>query len=377
MSIERSLATYRIQSQSQNSSFDGYFILSLMIAAGLGVTTFAYRRFSLSSLSIFCTTSTTETINDVTTVTLLLALCDVIAFIYTVVLYFINARQKGKLTYGNIEVKSQRMENDAAYKLLMPLIVFHLTFFLTFNLAVASLKKLKHLFSRESDFQVFISSLYVVPIYTFVSPLIMQHIMVRGARLRKEKLQQVVFGVFVTIYSHHKYNMNSFSIFCMSSSAETLNDVTSMSLLLAICDLIAFLYTVVLYFINARQKRRLSFGNLQVKSQRMENEAAYKLLMPLIVFHLLFFLSFNLAVGSLKKLQPLFTRESDFHVFITSLYVIPIYTFVSPLIMQHIMVRGARLRREKLVEVRRIELNENDTYFNMYRDMWQMSQTTM
>ncbi|CAD6191234.1 unnamed protein product [Caenorhabditis auriculariae] len=184
-------------------------------------------------------------------------------------------------------------------------------------------------------------------------------------------LIMVIFGLSLTIFSHHRYNMQSHSIFCMSSSAETLNDVTTMTLILLLCDIIAFLYTIVLYFVNARKKRRLSYGNLQMKSHRMENEAAYKLLMPLIIFHLAFFISFNLAVGSLKKLQHLFNRESDFHVFISALYIVPIYTFFSPLIIQKILVRGSRLRKEKLQEVRRVDPNENDTYFNMYRNMWQ------
>ncbi|CAD6191236.1 unnamed protein product [Caenorhabditis auriculariae] len=66
----------------------------------------------------------------------------------------------------------------------------------------------------------------------------------------------------------------------------------------------------------------------------------------------------SIILGSLEMFALVYTA------------IVPIYTFIAPLIMQNILSRGAQMRRQKLNEVRVVSRNPNDVYFNLYSNMW-------
>ncbi|CAD6192865.1 unnamed protein product [Caenorhabditis auriculariae] len=177
-------------------------------------------------------------------------------------------------------------------------------------------------------------------------------------------------GILFVVAALHKWPLGVPNIYCSGAPNEVLMDLSMVTATLGILELIAFIYMLGLFFVNLRQLKAQNYSNLQRKSQLTENVAAFKLILPLHIFHMIFFVSFHSVGAYLFKLKSMFSSETGFRGFVAAAYLIPLYTFLSPLIVHQILRRGAQMRKRRLTAVRHVEKNEKDVYFGMYQELW-------
>ncbi|CAD6191929.1 unnamed protein product [Caenorhabditis auriculariae] len=179
-----------------------------------------------------------------------------------------------------------------------------------------------------------------------------------------------VLGFLASSFAQRNFPMGVSSIYCSGAPNETIADMTIVNLSLAVFEVLVFAYTTLLYFINVRRLKEQKYDDLQRKSQMTENCEAFQLLLPLFVFHLMFSISHSIATFLLATFRKIITDDSNFRAFVASLYIIPFYTFVSPLIVQRIIIKGATRRKEKLKTILKKPDNQDEVYFGMYMEQW-------
>ncbi|CAD6191238.1 unnamed protein product [Caenorhabditis auriculariae] len=108
----------------------------------------------------------------------------------------------------------------------------------------------------------------------------------------------------------------------------------------------------------------------QRKTQLSENFEILKLLLPFSIFHLVLFLGMIIAVPNVDKFELYFNSQNDLRAFSSVIYLLPIYSFLAPVILLSTLKKAAALRTEKLNAVCRYDPNENEVYFNMYKQQW-------
>ncbi|CAD6191237.1 unnamed protein product [Caenorhabditis auriculariae] len=165
----------------------------------------------------------------------------------------------------------------------------------------------------------------IVPIYTFIAPLIMQNILSRGAQMRRQKLNEVRVvsrnpnDVYFNLYSNIKALTKLETIQSSEENTET----------------------VIL-----------------------QNLPSFS------ISHLVLFLGMIIAVPNVDKFELYFNSQNDLRAFSSVIYLLPIYSFLAPVILLSTLKKAAALRTEKLNAVCRYDPNENEVYFNMYKQQW-------
>ncbi|CAD6191930.1 unnamed protein product [Caenorhabditis auriculariae] len=209
MTIERTIATVLHTAYGQCSTLGGYVILFIMATVGIASAVFSQRNYNFDTSSIYCTGASKEVFDDMRTVTYVFGAVEVLVIVYTAVLYAINRLQLRVKFYHNLQRESQISENVEALELLFPLFVFHFSLFLVFNGTTSHLDYIQQAISNAILFRAFVTVNYMIPIYTLISPVIVQGILKRGANIRKKKLdaarrvQVDVREVYFGIYQKH------------------------------------------------------------------------------------------------------------------------------------------------------------------------------
>ncbi|CAD6191931.1 unnamed protein product [Caenorhabditis auriculariae] len=176
-------------------------------------------------------------------------------------------------------------------------------------------------------------------------------------------------GLSLAGFCLRKYPFGTYLIYCSGASETTLEDAGRMNRIITGVIIFTFFFTIALFVYNIRQLRKRTYDSLKRKSQLTENVTTLKLLLPLFSFHLVFFVVFSLVAGILdyfrESLDPI-----DHRGLVSAVYLIPVYNFLSPIVVQEILRYCNRNRRQKLTDVRKTNHNENDVYFDMYHQLW-------
>ncbi|KAK6013276.1 hypothetical protein OSTOST_21465, partial [Ostertagia ostertagi] len=109
--------------------------------------------------------------------------------------------------------------------------------------------------------------------------------------------------------------------------------------------------------------------DLKSSYQLLENRTVIRIILPLAIFQTLFYISFAISGAVVSLLHR--DLEKVLYVTLTSFtYSIPYYTLMSPVLIWLAIRWSRQLKETKLKALTKQNTNDNDVYFQSYREAW-------
>ncbi|XGW20651.1 hypothetical protein V3C99_003992 [Haemonchus contortus] len=187
MAIERGIATKQMSTYEKSDGRIGFIMAILSVIFALGIASYGMHKYNIEEETFYCSAATTDTINDTTTGGYLIVAMEAVILIMFGMLYIWNIKREKSASYDFCS-KYQNRENLAVLRLLMPMVLLHFVIYSCFISANTIASSIRHLFDSKSAFRAYISAVYIVPVYTVCSPLLLWWIVNQHRRIRSQQL---------------------------------------------------------------------------------------------------------------------------------------------------------------------------------------------
>ncbi|EYC32196.1 hypothetical protein Y032_0003g1452 [Ancylostoma ceylanicum] len=167
----------------------------------------------------------------------------------------------------------------------------------------------------------------------------------------------------LTIYGTKNYNFTGRMFYCTAATKSTLLDISATSYFVVAVEAIIILLFGCVYHLSLKKS---VVYDLRSKYQAKENLTVVRLLMPMLLFHFLIFFCFVLSYATSYSIRRLFPSDSAFRAYLAAIYIVPIYTACSPLLMGWILRRHRLSRTQALIRISSKTECVNDIYFSNY-----------
>ncbi|KAK6058722.1 hypothetical protein COOONC_03705 [Cooperia oncophora] len=114
--------------------------------------------------------------------------------------------------------------------------------------------------------------------------------------------------------------------------------------------------------------------DLNSSYQLLENRAVIRIILPLAIFQTLFYIAFAVS-GAVVSLFHADLEKVPYVTLTSVTYSIPYYTVMSPILIWLAIRWSQQLKETKLKALTRPTLNDNDVYFQSYREAWNKPRT--
>ncbi|CAJ0608408.1 unnamed protein product [Cylicocyclus nassatus] len=156
-------------------------------------------------------------------------------------------------------------------------------------------------------------------------------------------------------------------VICSSASARTRDRLGKFCFALCGINMTSLLALLTLFLFNKTAEKRKKF-DLRSSYQVRENADVLKIMLPLSIFETFCYGIFSLYGGLIYKFHnqlPAVTSQ----ILLTSGYVVPYYTLVSPIIFSYLIRRSRRMRVTRMKEMTNRK-DEAESYIQMCTEMW-------
>ncbi|EYC03188.1 hypothetical protein Y032_0095g2811 [Ancylostoma ceylanicum] len=177
----------------------------------------------------------------------------------------------------------------------------------------------------------------------------------------------VIIALAATTWAMWQEDFHQSPVYC---SAATINTADRLSLLcFVICgiDLTTLIGVAVLFTCNDIAVKRKHF-NLNSSYQLHENYSVIRLILPLTLFQTVCYAVFSGSSGIISLFRHSF-GIIGYRTLFAATYIIPYYTFISPILMWFVIRYSQRLKATKLKLLTQRVSSENDVYFKTYSEM--------
>ncbi|EYC11700.1 hypothetical protein Y032_0050g2053 [Ancylostoma ceylanicum] len=161
----------------------------------------------------------------------------------------------------------------------------------------------------------------------------------------------------------HKYDFNATTFYCSGATKATMFEVSVSSYAIVAFEAIIIVVFGFVYHLNVK---RSNVFDIRAKYQAKENLVVLRLLIPVVLFHFVVFFCFMVANGIASSIRHLFATDYAFRAYVAAVYLVPIYTLGSPLLMWWILRRHRESRSKDLLRISAKIKDENDIYFSNY-----------
>ncbi|CAJ0603494.1 unnamed protein product [Cylicocyclus nassatus] len=175
-------------------------------------------------------------------------------------------------------------------------------------------------------------------------------------------VMSVSIAIGLTIYTFKDYPMTGEMSYCKVATTQTMPEVFVYSCCVLFLEIVIIASFCCVYRLNLKQSK---VYDMRCKYQAKENLTVLLLLLPLIILHSLAFSFFMANVALAPFIENVFA-PSHFRAYLAGAYVIPIYTFFSPLLLWWSMDRHRSSRSQDLMRMSSRIDNENNIYFSNY-----------
>ncbi|CAJ0608465.1 unnamed protein product [Cylicocyclus nassatus] len=132
---------------------------------------------------------------------------------------------------------------------------------------------------------------------------------------------------------------------------------------------IAALIGVVLLFTTNRIAVKKKHFDLTSSYQLNENYTVIRLLLPHAVFHSICYILYTFLSACLSRNADSFEYVT-FRILSSAIYIIPIYTAISQIMIWFITNYSKHLKKTKLNQATLPIIKKDDVYFTAYSKMW-------
>ncbi|XGW11998.1 hypothetical protein V3C99_013012 [Haemonchus contortus] len=189
MVVERALALWKRNGYEQYGCWLGLTISLCCVLSALVLSAWAIGNMNLTTFTIYCSVSTNETAERITTLCFILCFIDIMSLAGTAILRITNVTAM-KQKFSDLQSAYQLRENDSVLRLLLPLILFNVFCHLAFSGSSALLLLLRTHFSYVNYRTIFAAG-YTVPYFTLVSPILLWFIIKKSRQSRVTKLKSL------------------------------------------------------------------------------------------------------------------------------------------------------------------------------------------
>ncbi|KAK5986127.1 hypothetical protein GCK32_007709 [Trichostrongylus colubriformis] len=180
--LERVIATKRVATYEECTTAISYTLVLMSLSVALMLSIVKQHKFNMNKLSVYCSSLTSKTLNDVIYVHSFLFVMLIVTMIVFGRLFFLNMKIRSRIAH-DVSEKYQASENLRALRLLSPLLIFHFIGYpLYFAISIVLLWVKKTL--GDPMFRVSFSATYFPSHYCLLSTLILWYF------IRKEKIQR-------------------------------------------------------------------------------------------------------------------------------------------------------------------------------------------
>nr|CDJ95896.1 unnamed protein product [Haemonchus contortus] len=124
MVVERALALWKRNGYEQYGCWLGLTISLCCVLSALVLSAWAIGNMNLTTFTIYCSVSTNETAERITTLCFILCFIDIMSLAGTAILRITNVTAM-KQKFSDLQSAYQLRENDSVLRLLLPLILFN------------------------------------------------------------------------------------------------------------------------------------------------------------------------------------------------------------------------------------------------------------
>ncbi|RCN40901.1 hypothetical protein ANCCAN_13167 [Ancylostoma caninum] len=167
----------------------------------------------------------------------------------------------------------------------------------------------------------------------------------------------------IAVYTMRKYDFDARTFYCSGATKDTMFEVSITSYSIVAFEAIIIVMFGCIYHLNVR---RSNVYDVRAKYQAKENLVVLRLLIPVVFFHFLVFFFFMAASAIASSIRNIFPTPTAFRVYLAAVYLVPVYTLGSPLIMWWILRRHRLSRSQHLLRISAKIKDENDIYFSNY-----------
>ncbi|KAK5984103.1 hypothetical protein GCK32_004305 [Trichostrongylus colubriformis] len=190
MVIERGIATKQMNTYERSDVRIGYFMASLSVIFALGISLYSMHKYSFIDKTFYCSAATPFTMFEISLSSYFVVIMEAVILIMFGLVYLWNVKREKSRLY-DLAYKYQNQENLVVLRLLMPMVLMHFVIYSCFMTACAIAQSIRYLFSSNSAFRAYISAVYIVPLYTVTSPLLLWWIVEKHRKTRVEQLSSM------------------------------------------------------------------------------------------------------------------------------------------------------------------------------------------
>ncbi|KAK6052063.1 integral membrane protein [Cooperia oncophora] len=190
MALERAVALWKSQRYESYGPKLGIISAFFSVVVSFATVAWVVRDADIAPRGFYCSSVTGKTAHRITLLSYLLCAINMITLIAII---FLNIFNKFAMTWftKSFSLQSYQLcENASAIRVMLPLNVFQIMSYLLFSIGAAAIVIMRSQLSVIT-FQTLITSVYVIPFYTLISPILIWFVIRWSKQMKAMKLQNL------------------------------------------------------------------------------------------------------------------------------------------------------------------------------------------